>query len=122
MISSLIKGWWRQIADAVEVGRLTLITSPAAIDEFVDVSRRPHIAKLIDPEDAEEVANLLRRAELFRPAQIPTICRDPNDDYLLALAATATADRLVSRDEDLLVLRQHGNTKIVPIAEFLQEL
>lgn len=122
MISSLIKGWWRQIADAVEVGRLTLITSPAAIEEFVNVSRRPHIANLIDPADADEVANLLRRAELHRPAQIPPICRDPNDDYLLALAEASGADLLVSRDEDLLVLRQHGHTRIVPIVEFLQEL
>ena len=41
LISSLVKGSWRQFADATENGRLGLITSPAAIDEFMDVVKRP---------------------------------------------------------------------------------
>jgi len=64
----------------------------------------------------------LRRAELFTPTTIVPVCRDPNDDYLLALATTAQADRLVTRDEDLLVLKQHSHTRIVHVAEFLTEL
>ena len=37
LISSLIKDWWRQFADATENGRVALISSPVAIDEFVEV-------------------------------------------------------------------------------------
>jgi predicted nucleic acid-binding protein len=34
----------------------------------------------------------------------------------------AQADLLVSRDEDLLSLKRHGQTRIVHVAEFLKEL
>jgi len=118
----LIKGWWRQFADAVEQGRLALISSPAAIDEFVEVIKRPAFRDLIAPTDANQLGDLLRRAELFSPPHIESICRDPSDDYLLALAATARADLLVTRDEDLLVLKKHGNTEIIYVAEFLKRL
>jgi len=46
-MSSLIKGWWRQFADAAETGRVVLISSPAAIDEFVEVAERSAFRDLI---------------------------------------------------------------------------
>jgi uncharacterized protein len=82
---------------------LALISSPAAIDEFVAVVKRPAFKTLISPGDADQLGNLLRRSELFIPKDIESICRDPSDDYLLALAKTAEADLLVTRDEDLLM-------------------
>jgi hypothetical protein len=56
------------------------------------------------------------------PTHIDSICRDPSDDYLLALAKTAGADFLVTRDEDLLVLKKHGNTEIIHVGEFLKRM
>lgn len=106
----------------MESGRVILVTSPAAIDEFNDVVHRRAFQKLIASHDADELANLLRRSQLFAPLQIARVCRDPNDDYLLALAAVAEADVLVTRDEDLLVLHKHGKTEIVHVAEFLRRL
>ena len=88
----------------------------------MDVVRRPAFRDLIAPKDANELGNLLRRAELFNPSHVVTVCRDPSDDYLLALATTAEADVLVTRDEDLLVLKKHGKTEIVHVAEFLRRL
>src|SRR5437870_6541399 len=70
LISSLIKGWWPQFADAAEDGRLTLIILPAAIDEFIEVVHRPAFHDLISPSDPDELGNLLRRAELFNPLHI----------------------------------------------------
>jgi putative PIN family toxin of toxin-antitoxin system len=98
------------------------VTSPAAIDEFLAVVGRPAFRDLIEPTDAEQLAGLLRRVELFHPSHVPAVCRDPNDDYLLALAAAAAANVLVTRDEDLLVLRKHGETEIVHVAEFLRRI
>ena len=74
------------------------------------------------PSDASEIAGLLRRAEIHQPAVILPICRDPNDDCLLALAQTSAADLLVTRDEDLLALRQLGKTEMIHVAEFLSRL
>lgn len=42
-----------------------------------------------------------------------SICRDPKDDYLLALSKVAKADLLITADEDLLVLGKYGRTRIV---------
>ncbi len=53
-----------------------------------------------------------------------SICRDPEDNYLLALAEEAQASYLVTRDKDLLDLPQKEwkNTKIVKPEEFLPYL
>ena len=49
---------------------------------------------------------------------IPTLTRDPKDDYLLAYALVGQADYLVTEDNDLLVLRQVDNVKIINLAKF----
>jgi len=118
----LIKGWWRAIGDAVESEQLVMVTSPQLIDEFLDVVSRPSKRSLLDPADAAEIANLLRRATVVVPQSIVTVCRDPNDDFLLALTAAGHADVLVTRDEDLLTLRSYGQTQVIHVAEFLRRL
>ncbi len=104
LISALVKGWWPQIGDAVESQRLVLISSLELLAEFLDVTSRPSKQRILDPTEAEEVADLLRRVTLASPLQEVHVCRDPNDDFLLALAAAGHADVLVTRDEDLLIL------------------
>ena len=99
-----------------------MVASPAAIDEFVAVAHRPAFRDLIAAKDADGLGDLHRRAELYHPSQVTAVCRDPSDDYLLALAKAAGADLLVTRDEDLLVLKKHGKTEIVHVAEFLKRL
>ncbi|MCC6358446.1 MAG: putative toxin-antitoxin system toxin component, PIN family [Phycisphaerales bacterium] len=122
LISALLKGWWREIATAIDAGCLAIVASPDLIDEFLDVVERPRIARFIAESDAAEVADLLRRAELHRPSEIREVCRDASDDYLLALTEIAAADVLVTRDEDLLSLAAHGRTAIIYVAEFLSRL
>jgi putative PIN family toxin of toxin-antitoxin system len=53
--------------------------------------------------------------------QVRPICRDPKDDYLLALAKAAKADLLITGDDDLLVLKKHGKTRILKPAAFKKE-
>jgi len=122
LISALLKGWWRALGAAVESERVVLVTSPQLIDEFLDVVSRPSKQSLLDPADAAEVANLLRRATVVVPQSDVTVCRDPNDDFLLALATAGQADVLVTRDEDLLTLRSYGQTEVIHIAEFFHRL
>jgi len=49
---------------------------------------------------------------------VPCICRDANDDYVLACAAEAKADFLVTGDDDLLTLASYGKTKIIRPRDF----
>lgn len=118
----MIKDWWRTIGVAVESERLELVTSPELIAEFLDVVSRPAKQSLFDPMDAAEIANLLRRTTVVAPQTVVNACRDPNDDFLLALAQTSRADVLVTRDEDLLAMRSFGPTEIIHVAEFLRRV
>ena len=50
------------------------------------------------------------------------VCRDPKDNFLLALAHDGKADYLLTGDNDLLVMKKFGRTKIVKISEFLKSM
>jgi hypothetical protein len=50
------------------------------------------------------------------------ICRDPNNNFLLALAKDGKADYLLTGDNDLLELKRFGKTKIKTISTFLNEI
>ena len=122
-ISSLIGGWFRAIAVAVEERRLDLVCSPDLLTELDAVLRRPRMQTVMSARQAALALELYaQRAVFVEPGPAPRICRDPNDDYLLALAAAGAADYLVTRDEDLLVLQSHEGTQIVYPARFLQLL
>lgn len=49
-------------------------------------------------------------------------CRDPDDDKFLSLALQVDADYLITIDNDLLVLRAIGRTKVISPAEVLQSM
>ena len=46
------------------------------------------------------------------------VCRDPDDDLILLCAAETKTDFLVTGDNDLLVLKEYQNTKIVRPRDF----
>jgi predicted nucleic acid-binding protein len=48
-------------------------------------------------------------------------CRDPQDDYLLALALEGTADMILTEDDDLLVLDPWRGIRISRLFQFLNE-
>jgi len=57
-------------------------------------------------------------AEIVDPPPLPEpVSRDPDDDAVLALAATARPDLIITGDKDLLVLGAHAGVPIVSAAE-----
>ena len=46
------------------------------------------------------------------------LVRDPDDDLILACAAAARAEILVTGDKDLLTIGRHGRTRIIDPREF----
>lgn len=50
----------------------------------------------------------------------PRVCRDPNDDFLVALAVEYEAHVLVTRDQDLLEVGSVLNVSVVDPAMFLE--
>jgi putative PIN family toxin of toxin-antitoxin system len=105
---------WRQ-------GRFDLLTSAEQLDELMRVTRYPKIRERLAPVLAGRLINELRDIALVLK-NLPTVsvCQDPYDDYLLAMAVAGAADFLVTGDKrDLLGLKLHEGTKIVTVRDFL---
>jgi uncharacterized protein len=61
-----------------------------------------------------------RRARLVTPNRLPApICRDPDDDRVIATALAAEADVVVTGDKDLLVLGSHQGIRMRTPRQFL---
>jgi putative PIN family toxin of toxin-antitoxin system len=50
---------------------------------------------------------------LYKVSPVPNICRDPNDDMIIACAIAATADYIVTGDEDMLILKNYKDIVII---------
>ena len=51
-------------------------------------------------------------------SKVEGVCRDPDDDHVLACARAVEADYLVSGDADLLILERFEKTRIVTPRDF----
>jgi putative PIN family toxin of toxin-antitoxin system len=95
-----------------------LIVSPWILDEL----ERVLVKKLaMDPGRCGRLMELVRRSgELVDPPPLSLpVCRDSDDDNVLALALTGTAECLVTGDDDLLVLETFEGIPIILPREFL---
>jgi uncharacterized protein len=67
---------------------------------------------------AKALAEVRQLAEVIDPPPLTQpVCRDPDDDEVLALAIAAQADLIVSGDNDLLVLQQFRGIPILSPAQ-----
>ena len=98
-------------------GEHRLVTSPDLLREFeevlVDVCRwQPAQARAarLQVEDL---------ADVVTPSERPAVSRDPDDDEVLAVASSGLVHVVVTGDKDLLVLRSHGDTRILNPRDFI---
>ncbi|HEY3320185.1 MAG TPA: putative toxin-antitoxin system toxin component, PIN family [Planctomycetota bacterium] len=72
------------------------------------------------PTDAHEAISLLRsKMEIVAPVPLPSsICRDKDDDMVLATAVTGQVACIVTGDGDLLVLGEYVGIKILRPSQF----
>lgn len=77
---------------------------------------RPKFRRWISIElPSEFIAGIAEAAVMVDdPAGLPGLSPDPDDDYLIALARTATADYLVSGDHHLLDLEDPDPPVLTP--------
>ncbi len=72
-------------------------------------------------KEIEQACSLISEAAtaLFNEGTITSpVCRDHNDDPILACVETTSAEFLVTGDKDLLVLEHHGVCKILSPRDF----
>ncbi|MFP4343722.1 MAG: putative toxin-antitoxin system toxin component, PIN family [Anaerolineales bacterium] len=101
-----------------------LITAPVLLRELARVLHYPRLQHYYDaPQRDRFVALVAALSEVVElPADIPAICRDPDDDRVIACAVVGRADVIVSGDKDLLTLKRVGRIPILTAAEFLERL
>ncbi len=95
-----------------------LILCDGILQEFKRVLKNKFAAS---PHETSEALIILSEATLEILGQtdlITPICRDSDDDLILACARDAVADYVVTGDEDLLVLKNYEGISIVTPREF----
>jgi hypothetical protein len=122
-ISYLISNKLIKFDRLLESGLIRLIFSEELLTEFVEVARRPKFRKFFSPEDISTLLDQVSDfGELILVQSEVTICRDPKDNFLLALARDGRADYLITGDHDLLVIGSFEETLILTFSEFERSL
>lgn len=102
---------------------ITLLFSEELLNEFLEVSQRPKFRKYFSFEELQYLLiGIEEKAVFINVSAVVDLCRDPKDNFLLALAKDARANYLVTGDKDLLILERYGRTKIVSVSQLIQEM
>jgi putative PIN family toxin of toxin-antitoxin system len=118
LIAALLwRGPPHAVLEHVRGGTVSMVSSPALLAELADVIARPKFdAILVKTNTSRErsLAEVRQLAEVIEPPPLPQpVCRDPDDDQVLALAVAAKVDLIVSGDNDLLSLESFQGIPIV---------
>jgi putative PIN family toxin of toxin-antitoxin system len=116
-IATIIDGFLAQ-------DEFVMVTAPELLAELDRVLTYPKLQRYYtDKERTRFVALIMALCEVVDlPETIPHICRDPEDDQLIACAVFGEADLIVSGDDDLLALERVGDIPILTAAQFLEIL
>lgn len=97
-----------------------LLFSQTLLDEFIEVAQRPKFKKYFSLTDLESLLYQIKhKAEFITVTSDINVCRDPKDNFLLALAKDGKATHLITGDKDLLEIKVYGRTKVLSIADYL---
>ena len=87
----------------------------------MEVTQRPRFRKYFPIADVQTLLEKLQaRSTTIKVTSEIEICRDPEDNFLLALAKDSDAEFLLTGDNDLLVMGSFGNTKIITFIDFMK--
>ena len=101
---------------------IKLLFSQELLEDFIEVAQRPKFRKYFSLSDLEELLTRVRaKAEFISVTSIIEMCRDPKDNFLLALTKDGKASYLITGDKDLLVLKNIGKSKIITLTEYLSK-
>ena len=90
-----------------------LVLCDDIIQEFEGILMKKFKLTSIDISEISTIVSEAASEILPEPGRIPNICRDPNDDMIIACAIDAAADYIVTGDEDLLILKRYKDIVII---------
>lgn len=103
----------------------TLIISPEVLEEVEDLINRERIVKRhkMSPNERETIISEIASLSYIVPGATQVeIARDPDDNKIISAALEDKADYIVTRDRDLLDLKQHQGIKIITPEKFMEIL
>lgn len=110
------EGLCREILE-IHVPEHTAILSRALWDELVSTLRRKFG---LTPDDVPILALYRKHAEWCEPAKLSeAVCRDPDDDWVLATALAGGAEAVVTGDADLLTLGDYSGIEMLSPRQFV---
>lgn len=106
------------LLEHVRNSKMTMVSSPELLAELAEVIARPKFDAILARSHTSRegaLAEIRQLAEVIDPPPLPhPVCRDPDDDHVLALALAAQVDLIISGDEDLLVLQHFEGMPVEP--------
>ena len=118
-IHFLITKQYAFLDNLVENGKVRLIFSHELMTEFVEVVKRPKLKKYFAEDDLRQMLELIDQyADIITVTSDVKVCRDENDNFLLSLALDSKANYLITGDNDLLVINQFMDTRIITISQY----
>jgi putative PIN family toxin of toxin-antitoxin system len=118
-VSFLIGKSLRNLLQFIRNEQIIIVTCKEQIQELTIVFHKPKLQKYFQTNQITTFFSFLKGVSLVVPIQkIATLCRDPKDDYLLALSVASDADFLVTGDADLLEMHRINNTIILKYVDF----
>lgn len=136
----------RAVLDANTLISAVINVRASVSQEIYQASKSKHFILIISPQILSEADDVLRRARLMRVHKYSfkqlrkiikeianvsypvlgntkvEIVRDPDDDKIISAALEGKADYIVTRDRDLLDLKQYQEIKIITPEEFMEIL
>ena len=114
------------LLNQARAGTVELVTSHALLDGLAEVIARPKFASILQrtsrtPERILSELHALADIVAAPPLSLP-VCRDPDDDAVLACALAAHADAIVSGDDDLLMLKEFQRISIITATQAMQHI
>lgn len=95
-----------------------MILCDGILQEFKRVLKKKFAASPHEMSEALIILSAAAQDILGQTDSIAPICRDSDDDLILACARDAVADYIVTGDEDLLVLKNYEGISILNPREF----
>ena len=122
-ISFLIGKELQNLKDLITTEKVRLITTDQLITEIKIVTARPKLHKYFDHEKIAELISFLDIVSVkVKIKNIEAICRDPKDDFLLALSKESKAGYLITGDKLLLEIGRYARTEIVTVSKFKEKI
>jgi putative PIN family toxin of toxin-antitoxin system len=115
LIGKKLKSLKQRLTDA----SIELIFAGQNILEIKIVTSREKFRRYFDQNQVDDLIHFIQTTgKVYQINEVPKVCRDPKDDFLLELAKISNADYLVTGDKDLIEIDNFHGTAIVSIDSF----